>query len=102
MRKIMFGAIPERKVLRVVFLVISSVSFFVYRFLYNTETPSCIKDQWHVMTASANKELDHNNNDNSIIGIGQLIMDCWLIITFLFWYSVFKIGSLSLKIFDLE
>ena len=95
MRAILIKDIPKRKVLRLLFIAIFFTSFFIYRCLYNTDIPLCLKDVWHVATASANNGLDYDNNGNIVIGIGQVIMDCWIVLTFIFWYISLKKGLLS-------
>ena len=90
-----FKNIPTRKIFRSIILVLFLSSFLVYRFIYNIDIPSCLVDKWHVFTASANNNLDINNNDNIVIGIGQVIMDSWIVLTFIFWYLAINKGLLS-------
>lgn len=77
--------ISPRIVLRFTILSILSSLFFVYRFLYPKQNPQCLNDAWHNFSGDLNKGLDQNGTDNIIIGIGQVLMDGWIVMLIIFW-----------------
>lgn len=84
--------IPPRIILRVIFLTAASMVFLIYRFFYKAEDTLCLRDVWHNFTQPLNSALDRDNNDNILIGIGQVIMDFWIVSTCIFWYGLAHTG----------
>ena len=64
---------------------IFSIGFFVYRLAYKKYMgAACNVDKYHELTYEANRKLYHGW-DNTIIGIGQLLMDGWVIFMAFYW-----------------
>jgi len=64
---------------------IFTFAFLVYRIAYKKYMGSaCAVDKYHEITYEANRKLYHGW-DNTIIGIGQLLMDGWVIFMGLYW-----------------
>lgn len=62
-----------------------SLAYLLYRLLYQKyEGDICKIDKYHEITYEANRKLYHGW-DNTIIGIGQLLMDGWVVYTGLYW-----------------
>ena len=63
-----------------------SLGYLLYRLLYEKYTGTlCNIDKYHQLTYAANRKLFHGW-DNLIIGIGQLLMDGWVLFTAIYWY----------------
>ena len=72
--------------------------FFLYRLLYKKYMgQDCVIDKYHQFTYPANRKL-YNGWDNTIIGIGQLLMDGWVLFTAIYWYISNYSGLLIARI----
>lgn len=61
------------------------IAFFIYRLAYKKYIGNaCNIDKYHELTYEANRKLYHGW-DNTILGIGQLLMDGWVIFMGLYW-----------------
>jgi hypothetical protein len=64
---------------------IFSIGFFIYRLAFKRYMgAACAIDKYHELTYEANRKLYHGW-DNTILGIGQLLMDGWVIFMALYW-----------------
>jgi len=70
--------------LRLVVITTSLLFYLLYRFLYNNQLPLCYRDAWHDLTYDLNIRLK-NGVDDVVIGIGQVLMDGWIVTIILLW-----------------
>jgi len=75
---------PKLFLFKLISAILLLACFLVYRFLYEPTNPDCILDRYHVFTGPINKNLE-DGFDNVIIGIGQVMIDLWVIICFILW-----------------
>jgi hypothetical protein len=62
-----------------------SIGFLVYRLAYKKYMgAACNIDKYHELTYEANRKLYHGW-DNTILGIGQLLMDGWVLFMAFYW-----------------
>jgi hypothetical protein len=80
------GRIKPRIIFRFILVGILSTGFLLYRFIYKPLPTQCYNDAWHEFTADLNTDLDYGDNGNIVIGIGQVLMDFWIVAISVFWY----------------
>ena len=82
------------------------VGFILYRVLLPLQNPACIYDAYLTATLAANRELavdpssaafEGNSNALTVagmafIGTGQVLMDLWIAVLGIIWYSVLDAG----------
>lgn len=71
--------------LRVIVVISLSSFFLLYRFLATKPGPVCINDAWHNFSSGLNEGLDNGGKDNVVIGIGQVLMDAWIVTAVVVW-----------------
>ena len=70
---------------KIILASLFSIAFLIYRLAYKKYTGSaCNIDKYHEFTYEANRKLYHGW-DNTILGIGQLLMDGWVIFMGGYW-----------------
>ena len=79
--------VPPRAILRFITVGVMTTLFLLYRILAKKHDPSCLNDAWHNFTASLNNGLDSGGRDNIVLGIGQVLMDGWIVSMCIVWYD---------------
>jgi hypothetical protein len=75
---------PKLFYFKAIFAFLLSLSFFLYRFLKDKPNLTCIFDRYHSFTSPINMKLE-GGLDNILIGIGQVLMDGWIVFSFIIW-----------------
>lgn len=71
--------------IKITIALLFGIGYFLYRLLYKKYTgEACNIDKYHEVTYEANRKLYHGW-DNMIIGIGQLLMDGWVLFMGTYW-----------------
>jgi hypothetical protein len=73
------SSLKARFKLRLVVAIFSAFCFLLYRFLFHATVPSCVRDSWHELTSDLNLGLK-DGVDDAVIGVGQVLMDGWILV----------------------
>ena len=69
-----------------------SIVFVINRIWYESYSgKECFLDNYHELTYGANRKM-MEGWDNIVIGIGQLMMDSWVLLIGVYWYDLSNSG----------